>query len=283
MNINTHITLSLHTPIPVLVEQYSIQKAQYFKSYLCTIQYRLKRLAEWFSDCCVKDISPELVSKFLRERQTQVKSGSVRKDASVLRAMLNWLRKDIGLQIPDVFKRVRIPKDYTVRQFTPTDEQLHKVIGNLKTQELKDICLLLSETACRRSEMLGLRLGDVCLAGRYLQLRDTKNGEDRRVPLSRPAMVILERRLYELDGYLDSKPLFNTQPMYLSKAFRAAADEEGLNDFVLHSLRHFRLSKLIQAGHDHMLVAKLSGHKDIRVLNRYVKVDVSQLAATLFD
>lgn len=71
--------------------------------------------------------------------------------------------------------------------------------------------------------------------------------------------------------------------MYLSKAFRVAADEEGLNDFVLHSLRHYRLSKLIQAGHDHMLVSKLSGHKDIRVLNRYVKVDVSQLAVTLFD
>lgn len=283
MNINTHITLSLYTPIPVLIEQYSIQKAQYFKSYLCTIQYRLKRLAKWFSDCCVKDITPELVSKFLRERQTQVKSGSVRKDASVLRAMLNWLRKDIGLQIPDVFKHVRIPKDYTVRQFTPTDEQLHKVIGNLKTQELKDICLLLSETACRRSEILGLRLGDVCLTGRYLQLRDTKNGEGRHVPLSRPAIAILERKLYELDGYPESKHLFNTQPMYLSKAFRVAADEEGLNDFVLHSLRHYRLSKLIQAGHDHMLVSKLSGHKDIRVLNRYVKVDVSQLAVTLFD
>ncbi|EHR6436009.1 site-specific integrase [Vibrio parahaemolyticus] len=283
MNFETHITLSLHTPIPVLVEQYSIQKAQYFKSYLCTIQYRLKCLAEWFSDSCVKDISPELVSKFLRDRQTQVKSGSVRKDASVLRAMLNWLRKDIGLQIPDVFKHVRIPKDYTVRQFTPTDEQLHKVIGNLKTQELKDICLLLSETACRRSEMLGVRIGDVCLAGRCLLLRGTKNGEDRRVPLSRPAMAILERKLYELEGYQESKLLFKTQPMYLSKAFRVAADEEGLNDFVLHSLRHYRLSKLIQAGHDHMLVAKLSGHKDIRVLNRYVKVDVSQLAATLFD
>ncbi|KJY68413.1 integrase [Vibrio coralliilyticus] len=283
MNFETHITLSLHTPIPVLVEQYSIQKAQYFKSYLCTTQYRLKRLAEWFSNNCVKDMSPELVSKFLRERQTQVKSGSVRKDASVLRAMLNWLRKDIGLPIPDVFKHVRIPKDYTVRQFMPTDEELHKVIGNLKTQELKDICLLLSETACRRSEILGLRLGDVSLTGRYVQLRETKNGEDRRVPLSRPAMAILEHKLYELNGYPESKRLFRTQPMYLSKAFRVAADEEGLNDFVLHSLRHYRLSKLIQAGHDHMLVAKLSGHKDIRVLNRYVKVDVSQLAATLFD
>ena len=64
---------------------------------------------------------------------------------------------------------------------------------------------------------------------------------------------------------------------------RKAADEEGLHEFVLHSLRHYRLSKLIEAGHDSVLVSKVSGHRDHRVLSRYIKLDAEALASRLFD
>ncbi len=197
--------------------------------------------------------------------------------------MINWLRRDIGLQIPDVFKQIRIPRDYGVRQFVPTEEQVYKAIGNLPTDELKDVCLLLSETACRRNEVLKLRIQDVHLDKRYIQLYDTKNGEDRRVPLSNPAMAVLSKRLELIEGKADTYPLFSVMPEFVSKQFRKAADREGLSDFVLHTLRHYRLSKLIGAGHDSILVSKVSGHKDHRMLNRYVKLDATDLASLLFD
>lgn len=67
----------------------------------------------------------------------------------------------------------------------------------------------------------------------------------------------------------------------MSKQVRLAADALGLSGFALHSLRHYRLSKLILAGHDSILVSKVSEHKDHRMLNRYVKLDASFLASVL--
>lgn len=276
----THITLSnptLNTPIPVCIDFYIQVKAQYHKSYLGTIRYRLERISKYFASFQVRDLttSPnarEHINSFIESRLKVVKSGTARKDISTLKAMINWLRRDIGLQIPDIFKQIRIPKDYGVRQFVPTEEQVYKVIGNLPTDELKDVCLLLSETACRRNEILKLRVQDVHLDKRYVQLHDTKNGEDRRVPLSNPAIAVLSKRLELIEGKAETYPLFSVMPEFVSKQFRKAADREGLSDFVLHSLRHYRLSKLIGAGHDSILVSKVSGHKDHRMLNRYVKL-----------
>ncbi|EGX7688115.1 site-specific integrase [Vibrio parahaemolyticus] len=279
---------TLNTPIPICVSFYVEVKAQYHKSYLGTIRYRLERISKHFASFQVRDLttSPnarEHINSFIESRLKVVKSGTVRKDVSTLQAMINWLRRDIGLQVPDIFKQIRIPKDYGVRQFVPTDEQVYKVIGNLPTDELKDICLLLSETACRRNEILKLRIQDVYLDKRYIQLYDTKNGEDRRVPLSNPAMAVLSKRLDLIEGKAETYPLFSVMPEFVSKQFRKAADKEGLSDFVLHSLRHYRLSKLIGAGHDSILVSKVSGHKDHRMLNRYVKLDATNLASLLFD
>ncbi|ROV61758.1 site-specific integrase [Vibrio ponticus] len=280
--------LTLNTPIPICIDYYIEVKAQYHKSYLGTLRYRLERLSTYFSSYLIKDLttSPyarDNITAFITHRLESVKPGTVRKDASTLQAMLNWLRRDIGLQIPDIFKQIRLPKDYGTRQFIPTEEQVHQVIGQLPSEELRDVCILLSETGCRRNEVLNLQIKDIYLTSRYVQLWDTKNGEDRKVPLSGTAVAILKKRLDYLDGKPDTYRVFSLLPEFVSKSFRKAADKVGLEHFVIHSLRHYRLSKLIEAGHDSILVSKVSGHRDHRVLSRYVKLDAEALARKLFD
>ncbi|MGL4223994.1 MAG: site-specific integrase [Vibrio sp.] len=287
----TSVTISnptLNTPIPVCVDFYIQVKAQFHKSYLGTLQYRLARISTYYSRMTVRDLTVsedarDNVCAFIDSRLKKVKAGTARKDASALQAMLNWLRRDIGLQIPDIFKQVRIPRDYGTREFIPTDAQVYEAIRLLPSDDLKDAALLLSETACRRNEVLKLRICDCHLDRRYIQLLDTKNGSDRKVPLSSAAMAILRKRLELIDGKADTYPLFHINPEHLSKQFRRAADRAGLSEFVLHSLRHYRLSKLMAAGHDAVVVSKLSGHKDHRMLNRYVKLDPTDLARMLFD
>ncbi|TCT40564.1 site-specific recombinase XerD [Vibrio crassostreae] len=291
MHTATNITLStptLETPIPVCIEFYIHTKAQYHKSYLGSLQYRLARISSWFSAYSIRELtlapsSRSLITQFIDFRLKKVKSGTVRKDASTLQAMINWLRKDIGLQIPDIFKQIRIPSDYGVRSFVPTEQEVYDVISHLQTEELRDAALLLAETACRRNEILKLQQCDIFLKERFIHLRNTKNGEDRKVPLSSVAVSILRKRLIMIEGRAETYPVFSIMPEYLSKQFRKAADEAGLGDFVLHTLRHYRLSSLIAAGHDAVLVSKVSGHKDHRMLNRYIKLDATALAGLLFD
>ncbi|MEZ9888116.1 tyrosine-type recombinase/integrase [Vibrio breoganii] len=288
MNLETSVTININTPIPICVDYYIQTKAQYYKSYLGTIQYRLARISKWFSSYTLKDLttSPDArnnISEFINHRLSTVKAGTVRKDASALQAMLNWYRKDYGLAIPDIFKQIRIPKDYAQRTFIPTDEQVYEVIGKLPSDDLKDVCLLLAETGCRRNEILNLRIQDVNTAKRMIVCNNTKNGTNRTVPLSRTAVAIFNKHLERLEGRAGTYLVFNIRGEFVSKQFRKAADSCHAYDFVIHSLRHYRLSKLIQAGHDHLLVSKVSGHKDVRTLSRYVHLDATDLAMMLFD
>ncbi|MGR5184123.1 tyrosine-type recombinase/integrase [Photobacterium damselae] len=76
--------------------------------------------------------------------------------------------------------------------------------------------------------------------------------------------------------------LFSVTPEQVTKQFRKAADKTECYECVVHSLRHYKISKLVQQGVDHIIVGRISGHKDIRMLQRHVKLDASQYA-TLMD
>ena len=60
---------------------------------------------------------------------------------------------------------------------------------------LRDAFQVLLLCGQRLREICTLRRDDVDLAGRWMLLRDTKNGDDHRVPLSNPMHAILARRL----------------------------------------------------------------------------------------
>ncbi|MEZ9705466.1 site-specific integrase [Vibrio breoganii] len=286
LNFSSKVEPCLHTPVVICIQWYINTNRKYKKSY-CSEKYRLRTLSKHFGNLPLRAITtdenaPTLIQDFINVRLTEVHHGTARKDATTLQCMLNHLRKDVGLQIPNVFEKVRLPKDSGIRKFVPSDEQVYRVIGNIVDTDLRDAAILLAETGCRRGEIMKLTVGDVHCDKKYILCRNTKNGEDRKVPLSPSAIAILSRILINLVGRSDTYKLFRMRPERLSKEFRKAADKEGLSEFVVHSLRHYRLSKFIANGHDAMLVSKVSGHRDHRALNRYVKIDAEDLANILF-
>lgn len=64
-------------------------------------------------------------------------------------------------------------------------------------------------------------------------------------------------------------------------AFRRARKRAGLTDFRFHDLRHDFASQLVKRGADIYHVQKLIGHKDSRMTQRYVHLDVSDLRKTV--
>ena len=63
-------------------------------------------------------------------------------------------------------------------------EALQVAAGQGRTTYLWPITELALETAMRRGEILSARWGDLDLENRLLRLRDTKNGDDRTIPLT---------------------------------------------------------------------------------------------------
>ncbi|MFV7772140.1 site-specific integrase [Shewanella marisflavi] len=269
---STNSAPHLHSSISQAIDYYIVNVAQYQKAYVSSEQYRYRRLKRELGQHRMIDLSPEIIRSFIDKRLTEVKPASAKRDVCALQRCWNWYRRDLGMRLDDHFKHVRLPTDNAVREFIPTDYQLNRII-ELLPPHVKPVIELLAETACRRSEILKLTVQDVNLAQRTIYLRNTKNGRDRVVPLSKKACSILSKAINR-----GKRNLFDVTPDYITRQFRKAADAAGCPLCVVHSLRHYKLSKLISQGIDHVIVAKISGHQDVRMLQRYVKLEISGLA-----
>lgn len=65
----------------------------------------------------------------------------------------------------------------------------------------------------------------------------------------------------------------------MSLRFRAAADKVGLEDIVLHDLRHEGISRLFELGFQIQEVALVSGHTNWKTLQRYTHLQPQALVA----
>ena len=93
------------------------------------------------------------------------------------------------------------------------------------------------ETGMRRSEILKLRWCDVDLENGFASLYDTKNGEDRRVPLTRRCIEVLQTvpRTHE--------QVFPVSATCLRLAWNRARNKAGITDLRFHDLRHEAASR----------------------------------------
>lgn len=151
------------------------------------------------------------------------------------------------------------------------------------------------ETAMRQGEGLELRWRHVSLKKQTAKLFDTKNTENREVPLSDEALEIL-RSVKEISNSTNAddhvfpitsdalKKCWTRCLATARKEYLADCSEQGIepeHNFLLdlrwHDLRHEATSRL---AHDVPLVelARITGHKDLRTLLRYYHAHASDIA-----
>lgn len=185
---------------------------------------------------------------------------------------------------------VKLPAVRNRRKRRITSEELEAVIAASESTEFPDFAKLLCETAMRRGELHALVWENINLRSRVAILPDTKNGEDREVPLSKASVAILQARPKPHTG-----KVFSITADAFSKAFRRsrararkryeeeckARGRQPLARFLvgmtMHDERHEATSRL--AGKLHILdLAAVTGHKDLRTLQRYYHADAKALA-----
>lgn len=140
------------------------------------------------------------------------------------------------------------------------------------------IYTLALETAMRLSEIYSLTKDQVNLAKRTVFLDKTKNGDSRQVPLSSVALAALQG----FEGFSFGPKCQQTSGV-LSKYFIRKFVEAGCADLHFHDLRHeatcrlFERTKLSDAR-----IAKITGHRDPRMLLRYANLRGTDLAEALW-
>jgi integrase len=157
------------------------------------------------------------------------------------------------------------------------------------------------ETAMRLREIYTLERAQVSIEQRTVFLEKTKNGDKRQVPLSSMALAAIER--YEvhvvehsrgMDGFdFDPGLMFpwwdghkanlRRTSSLLSRQFGRMFEAAGCTDLHFHDLRHEATCRLYErTGLSDVQIARITGHKDLRMLKRYANLRGSDLADQLW-
>jgi integrase len=132
------------------------------------------------------------------------------------------------------------------------------------------------ETAMRRGELTSLRWENVNLNSRVAYLPLTKNGDSRYVPLSSKAISILNKLPRTSDGRV-----FPLKTNSVSLNFLRASRKAGIPDIHFHDLRHIALTRMSSKISNVLELAAISGHKELKMLQRYTHIKAEDLVQKL--
>src|SRR5262249_14778853 len=140
----------------------------------------------------------------------------------------------------------------------------------------------------QKSEILTLRWDQLNLEQRFVLLLDTKNGDQRGVPLTESIIGVLrEIRSEQEQAGLFSPYVFPnpaTGKPYrhdVKTAWYTALRKAGIVDFHFHDLRHTCASYLRMQGVDLRTIAEILENKDLKMIKRYAHIALTHRLAAI--
>ncbi len=134
---------------------------------------------------------------------------------------------------------------------------------------LKPIVITALNTGMRRGEILSLKWEQADLRHRYLLLSNTKNGEDRQIPMNQTLIEVYSN----IPRGFESKYVFTNRSgnpfTDIKRSYHNALRKAEIQNFTFHDLRHTFASHLVMAGVDLASVKELLGHKSLSMTLRY--------------
>lgn len=195
---------------------------------------------------------------------------------AVLSRVFNLARREWNMEsLVNPVEFVSKPRVSNARSRRVTNDEVESICTATGSTELGSLIRLAVETAMRRGELCSLRWEHVDLRACTAYLPHTKNGDSRTVPLSSRAIGALRILPRRIDGRI-----FGLKPDSVTQAFDRACHRAGLDGLHFHDLRHEATSRLADLLQAHEL-AKVTGHKDMRMVLRYYHPRASDLAKKL--
>lgn len=134
------------------------------------------------------------------------------------------------------------------------------------------IVVLALSTGARKNEILSLKWEDVHFDRGVIELKETKNGEKRILPLQGNVFKLIfelfkHRNIFS--EYLFPSPHTNLKPVCIRNSFEAAIKKAGIENFRFHDLRHTSASYMAMDGATIPDIASVLGHKTLQMVQRY--------------
>jgi len=166
------------------------------------------------------------------------------------------------------------------------DQKMYRKAGKGINQtffRLRLIVLIALTTGMRIAEIFSLKWNDLLYKEELIAVRaKLKGGKVRYVPM--PSELAAECRRYP--AILGEERIFPPEPgakrerQRVDKSFETALELAGIKDFRFHDLRHTFASWYMMNGGDLYELAKILGHSNIKMTERYAKLGKAHIART---
>ncbi len=261
-------------------------------------KFEVRRLDRWLGNgsddadplCFIsfQNLQAKHFAEWRDRRLKEVAVGTVLREWTVLSSVCSYCSKEWGWLRENPMTKVNRPKEpdaRTRRLLAGEFEQLMiatqydiEIPPESKSERIGAAIVFAIETAMRAGEICNITWEDVNLERRTVHLPKTKNGNPRTVPLSTTAVKVLEK-LKTLDDC--QRKAFNLKSDSLDVNFRKIRNKCLIDDLHFHDLRREALTRLAKKV-DVLNLAKISGHTDLRILQRvYYAPDMGDIALML--
>jgi len=231
---------------------------------------RLEAFRRHFQDIKLVEVQAPQIAAWRDARMRSVSASTVVREANLLRNVLNVARLEWHWLDHQPFAGVKMPRENEPRYQLWRWQQIRRVLryqGGPKTREVIEAFHISLRTGMRLQEVLAAP-GAFDKVARVVTLTPDQTKPKRReyVPVGRIAARLLDR------------PPFKVGPMEASRLFAVVCDKLMIEELTFHDARATALT-LLSRKVDVMTLAKISRHKDIRILqNTYYRERPSDIA-----
>lgn len=230
---------------------------------------------------CLADLTTKTLSHYRDKLGRSLASATVVKRLNMINRIMKFAQIDLGIFLPNglTIEQIKKPKVNNQRDRRLHDGELELLLPN-SSPNLKPVIKFALATAMRRKELAKLQWRNTKLKDKYALLIDTKNSETRKVPLTDEALLVLK----ELSSGQKSENdlVFGyTSEQSITTAFKRACIRSNIKDLNFHDLRHEAISRLFESGLNIIEAAAVSGHRELRMLQRYTHLKPANIADKL--
>ncbi len=256
-------------------------------------------LLSWWKERCGYLLLSELTASVIADcRDTLLAEVTVRgrqRNPATVNRYLSALGKVLSLTVKEwewlddtPMRKVSKLKESNGRdRFLSLDEK-ERLLSECKVSRnhnLYSMVALSLITAARYGELAGLQWADVHFETKRIVFRETKNGEDRKIPLTKEAKEIFQQ-LYKdqqpSDLIFQSKnPNRKNRIVNVREAFEAALKRAEISNFTWHDLRHTAASYLAMNGATQGELMAFLGHNSPAMTKRYAHFSQEHLASVM--
>lgn len=246
-----------------------------------------KYLAPYFGNHHLHKVSSFTVKHYVRQRFDEgAKLASINRELATLSHLFTmavswkWMKAD---NRPAIEKETEAQKQIDILDADQQRDLMRGAIGDQDPQTWLFVAIGIN-TAMRHSEILRIRWDQINFATMKIHLPTAKAGQ-REQPMTKALAEMLKKERLERDdqkGWLfpatrSHSKTPNRQSM--EDQFARAVVRAGLDPTKVtpHTMRHTAITRLVQSGVDLPTIQRISGHKTLTALMRYVHLTGSHI------